>query len=343
MKILIFTDNFSLPIDEGRKKVTYYLMTTLSKKEEVLTICNNSERTPDGVKKIKTNRLLISLRLKKEISIFKPDLILYIPNSSATIYSFMRAAILKKYGNNAKIVVIAHSGPINYKKHHRILLRLFSSYFSQDAILTPSPQLYDQLKKYRFNVRLVPFGVDVNKFKPADHKTKLELRKKYGVEKDAFIVLHVGHITKSRNLEIFSEIQKIDGVQTLIVGSESVPKDRGILKVLKNSGVKLITNYIDNIEEFYQLSDCYVFRGGAVSMPLSVFEAMACNLPVITNKFGILPILFHKGRGFIYCESKRDIIDLIIQIKTSSNREIGTRALVEQYSWDKLVEIICKI
>jgi len=67
MKILIFTDNFSLPIDEGRKKVTYYLMTTLSKKEDVLTICNNSERTPDGVKKIKTNRLLISLRLKKEI------------------------------------------------------------------------------------------------------------------------------------------------------------------------------------------------------------------------------------------------------------------------------------
>ena len=51
MKILIFTDNFSPLIDEGRRKVTYYLITTLSKKEDVLTICNNSERTPDGVKK----------------------------------------------------------------------------------------------------------------------------------------------------------------------------------------------------------------------------------------------------------------------------------------------------
>lgn len=96
MKILMFTDDFSLPIDEGRKKVIYYIIAKLSKKEEVLTICSRGDRIPLGVKKIKTNRLLISLRLKKEISTFKPDLIIYIPSTSGTLYSFIRAKILKK-------------------------------------------------------------------------------------------------------------------------------------------------------------------------------------------------------------------------------------------------------
>lgn len=90
--------------------------------------------------------------------------------------------------------MIAHSEPVKYRKHLRIALRMFSSYLSLDSVLTPSPQLYDQLKRYRFNVQLVPFGMDINKFKPVDHKTKLELRERYGLEKDAFIVLHVGHV-----------------------------------------------------------------------------------------------------------------------------------------------------
>jgi len=57
--------------------------------------------------------------------------------------------------------------------------------------------------------------------------------------------------------------------------------------------------YIKKIEEIYQLSDCYIFpitfEGGGISILLSVLEAMACNLPVVTTKFGGLPAIFKGG------------------------------------------------
>ncbi|MDY6894128.1 MAG: glycosyltransferase family 4 protein [Thermotogota bacterium] len=340
MKVLIFADSFSLPIDEGRKKVTYYFIKAFSRNDDVLTFCNRGEEIPNYVKKINTNRMLISLRLKKEISTFKPDLIIYIPPSSASIYSFIRAKILKKYAKNAKVVMIAHT-PINYKKHHLLMIRMFRSFFPLNTILTPSPQLYDKLKKYQFNVKLFTYGVDIEKFKPVNLKTKLELRNRYGLKEDTFVVLHVGHITKSRNIDVFNEIQKIEGVQCLIVCSESVTKDKELFKKLKESGVILIPNYIDPIEEIYQLSDCYVFQGGAISMPLSVLEAMSCNIPVVTTRFEILPTLFNEGYGLFYCTSKNEVINKVMQIKSLCN--IGTRALVEQYSWENLVERIKNI
>ncbi|MDY6865263.1 MAG: glycosyltransferase [Halobacteriota archaeon] len=326
-----------MPIDEGRRKVVDRLIKTFSKKEEVMAICNNGGKIPDYFKQVKTNRLLISHKIKKEIDKFIPDLLIYFPTSSATIYSLLRTVILKRYAKDAKVITIAHS-EVNFNKIHRILLNLISLSSSQFLILTPSPGLHDRLYKYGFDVILVPFGVDTNKFKPVKNESKLKLRDKYSLDNGSFIVAHVGHLNKRRNLDVFKEIQMIEDVTVLIVASESVEKDQEILKGLKDTGVKLITTYVECIEEIYQLSDCYVFRGGAISTPLSVFEAMACNLPIITNRFGILPVLFENERDFIYCESDECVINAIIQMKRSQKRENNTRSLVLPYSWENFVE-----
>jgi len=336
MKVLIYTDSFSLPIDEGRRKTVNQLIKTFSKKEQVMAICNNGDKVPDYVKQVKTNRFLISHKIKKEIDVFKPDLLIYFPTSSATIYSLMRTVILKKYAKDAKVVTISHSG-VNFSKIHQAFLNLISSLPYRFLLLTPSPELRDKLYKYGFEVQLVPFGVDINKFKPVNNESKLRLRDKYGLDNEAFIVAHVGHLNKRRNLGVFKEIQMIEDVTVLIVTSESIEKDQKILKELKDTGVKLITTYVECIEEIYQLSDCYVFRGGAISTPLSVFEAMACNLPIITNRFGILPVLFKDKKDFIYCESDECVIGAVIKIK-QSKKEIDTRSLILPYSWDNFVE-----
>ena len=49
-------------------------------------------------------------------------------------------------------------------------------------------------------------------------------------------------------------------------------------------------SYIPEVEDIYRLSDLYLFLAesdtAAIEVPLSVLEAMACNLPVICTPFG---------------------------------------------------------
>jgi len=132
--------------------------------------------------------------------------------------------------------------------------------------------------------------------------------------------------------------------QVIIVSStstpEDCPKDVVLQKELEMKGIIVMDRYIKKIEEIYQLSDCYVFsvtfEGGCISIPLSVLEAMACNLPVITTKFGELPGLFTERDGFMYATNEEEFVRKINIAKNMYN--IETTEMVKHYSWDKLIE-----
>lgn len=102
----------------------------------------------------------------------------------------------------------------------------------------------------------------------------------------------------------------------------------------------IITEYIEKIEEVYQCANCYIFpvfsEGACIEVPLSILEAMACNLPVVTTQFGGLPSLIDEGNGFIYVNNEEEIIPKIVAVKNISEPE--TRNAVKQYSWSNVVK-----
>lgn len=338
MNYLIITNDLSLPIDEGVKKVAYYVSKIIGARALTLTICTNGKNVPSDIKPIKTNRLFISTFLKKEIIKFKPDRIIYI-SKSFTIVSFLRAIIIKNY-SQSNVLMLALSDSIS-NAYLSFLINLICKFSSIDIIITPSPGLYKKLFN-KIDIKLCPLGVDIIKFRPINLEKKIQLRNKYGIANDLFTLLHVGHITKNRNLEALLQIQNIKGVQVLVVCSESVTKDKDLFNKLNNSKLRLIAGFIEDIEEIYQLSDCYIFPtnppSGAIPMPLSVLEAMACNLPVITTKFGILPLLFKEEGGVFYFDSIDELIENIHDAHLL--KEIYTRELVKTYTWERLIQTI---
>lgn len=62
---------------------------------------------------------------------------------------------------------------------------------------------------------------------------------------------------------------------------------------------------------------------------------MACNLPVITTRFGALPIIFEEGDGLLFAESEREFRNAIENIKDGV--EVKTREKVLSYSWNNIV------
>jgi glycosyltransferase involved in cell wall biosynthesis len=154
-------------------------------------------------------------------------------------------------------------------------------------------------------------------------------------------------MNQGRNIKALEQIQN-NGNQVLIAGSTFFSHDAPLIRDLEAHGIRFLTGYLDQIEEVYQLADCYVFptlsEKACISQPLSVLEAMACNLPVVSTRFGGVPDLFpdEKG-GLLYVENTSELAAKVSQVRQSF-RDISprTREMVEAYSWDGSVRKIIR-
>ena len=109
------------------------------------------------------------------------------------------------------------------------------------------------------------------------------------------------------------------------------------------------------MSRFYKMADLYIFplkntgdklpesydQMGAIDIPLSVLEAMGCNLPVITTSFGGLPRFFKPGDGLYFCDTEEEIIPTIQQF--SGKEEIATRDKILPFHWGKVIKRLEKI
>jgi glycosyltransferase involved in cell wall biosynthesis len=197
---------------------------------------------------------------------------------------------------------------------------------------------FNNIRKAGGNVRYIPNGVNTLIFRPVSGEKKISIRKKYGFSPKDKIILHVGHINKNRNIHELTKLH-LSGYKLLVVGSTSTRQDNEYRSMLENAGVKIISYLIQDIQEIYQLADCYIFpvrnQIGAIESPLSVLEAMACNLPIVSTKFGSLTSMFSQGGGFFFYQSEDELQKKISEALTV---KVNTRNLVSSYSWSNICD-----
>jgi len=129
--------------------------------------------------------------------------------------------------------------------------------------------------------------------------------------------------------------------QVIIVGSLSTGHDQATLQALKQHGCWVWTSYFDNVERLYGLADCYVFPTWdplhAIEIPLSVLEAMACNLSVVSSAFGGLANTFHEGEGLVYTQSPEELIEGVRHIRRNET-PVRTRQKVMAMDWKNIAD-----
>ena len=267
----------------------------------------------------------------REIKNFNPEIVHFVVGPN-TILTFAVAKMLSLF-NNVKVIISALQPSPFY-------LRGLVTLMKPDLMLIQSYKYGKMFKDLGCKTRFLPNGVDINRFVPVSRKFKEELREKYKIEQDKFVILHVGPIKKRRNIEIFRDLQK-DDAQVIIIGRESQESDMNLYQTLERKGCIILRNYLKNIEDVYALSDCYVFpcfdEYSCIEMPVSVLEAMACNLPVVTTKFRALPRAFDEGGGLFFAETEEDFFKPLEKIK-NSDMEIKTREKILPYSWDRVAK-----
>jgi glycosyltransferase involved in cell wall biosynthesis len=312
-------------LDEGIHNLAQKLVDQWAKDFQVGTIKIGAD--------LHVNRLFLSFELHKMLKGFHPDLVFYISPSGAKIAALFRAKMLQAYTSQARVLLVA-TQPAYYKSFERRLLSLLAP----NGIFVQSPHGKELLKGVGCPVYFLPSGVDLERFVPVEAGLKIALRKRYGVDEKALVVLHVGHIGHERNVQLLSHIARLRDTQVLLVGSTSTQQDETLIRQLTLLKVRVIREFVPHIEELYQLADIYFFpvisEHAAIGVPLSVLEAMACNLPVITTRFGGLPYMFQEGQGLFYFDNQVEVPDLVRQATCRS--QCLTRQRVRAYAWDSV-------
>lgn len=308
--------------DEGMKNITTYMAKELSKYHEVMVIEPRK----------------INFTLIKNLRIFNPDVIHYF--HGPTIRSFILLKFLSLITRNTKTVMSLTHPSINKRIK-------FLSKIKPDLILAQSYKKQSFFEELGFKTEyLVTSGVDVRQITPVSDKIKNQLRKKYNLNQKSFIILHVGPINNTRNLEIFTDLQKKVKGQVLIIGSPSAKTDNNLINLLKKSGCIAWVKYFAHIEELYQLSDVYIFPTrnpyGAIEMPLSILEAMSCNLPVVTFSFGGLQDFFKDINGLYFVKTENEFLETIANI-FKKPIESNTRKAVLKLSWENIAKQLIKV
>jgi len=337
MRIVLMSERLSPPLDEGIKNVAAGLLEALRQRHDVLALTTLVQGQPiDGVIGIATNRLFLTRSLYEPLRRFRPDVVIYIPTASATPASFFRTAALTTYAMGAPIILVVTQGRV-----HNPLSQLVMRLLAPRVAVAFSEKTAHQLRHLGIAVTIAPIGVDTQRFTPATPEERLALRQIHHVPGNATVLLHVGHINANRNIPELSSLIE-NGRCLLVVGSTSTPEDRAVAYALRSAGAVLLREYRADIASLYRLADCYVFPvtapTGAIDLPLSVLEAMACNLRVVTTRFGGLPTFFTEGEGLVFVnpgESLRCAVDRVL-----THGIVRTRDQVMHLSWDAVARHI---
>lgn len=270
----------------------------------------------------------------QELKNFQPDIVHFV--ISPTFLGLFATKIIGLCYFKAKIVVSAIHPAINETAVLKML--------KPDLILVQSEQSETLFSSAGFKTHFLPNGVDTNRFRPLGRKD--ELRDKYGVPKDKFVILHLASLKKERNLGVFCDIQRISDYHVIIVGREKEGPDQEVIDELKRAGCDLRIHHFAQIEEIYNLVDCYVFptkeKKACIETPLSVLEALACGIPVVSTKFGALPRLLENNcEGISFIADEEDYFYCLDQIK---NSEISPQSkMATSYSWNHIISDLISV
>jgi glycosyltransferase involved in cell wall biosynthesis len=296
-------------------------------------------------------RSIWMIGLEKKILEINPDIV--IVHGIANIAA-IRIALLKGNGTHFKLIYDDHMTFEASRHYLRFLYPLFKFIFAPIIIrksnalvgVADTCKLFMN-KMYGFpldKILVIPLGADTTLFK-YDSVAKEKIRKSLGISENEVIFTYAGKIIPVKGphllIEAAVELHKNhENIKILLIGngpSEYIQKIRDYLKLHRCESICIFHDSVKNSElpQFYSAADVAVWPKEA---SLSMFEAMACQLPVIISIDSEVQERLSYNNGFLY--NANDNLDLAKKMELLLDRntrkimgENGREIVNKKFSW----------
>lgn len=186
-------------------------------------------------------------------------------------------------------------------------------------------------------------AVDIKLFKPTTKENISKLRKKYNLPLDKPIVIFVGRLVEKKGFTKLFEARDKDYF-ILFVGDGEVPEN-----MQNQENTKFMpAQPQDKLSELYSLSDIFCLPSVNEGFPLTILEAMACALPIITTD--------HEGYDKYLDKTKTILIEPTIENikysiknlfknkpKLASMSKYSYSETIKRFNWGKNVDKLLEV
>lgn len=197
-------------------------------------------------------------------------------------------------------------------------------------IITTSPSLARNIDGIDLQVReVIPPGVDTSLFSKSDNKS---LRRTLGLA-DKKIIGTVTDFSKGKNIDkIITLARELSEFSFLILG-DGPEKERfdKIISEEKINNVKLLDK-VDSLPDYYRIFNAYLSLSDFEDIPISMIQAMSCEVPVFSTEVGLVNDLIKDTiTGFTVSSNDLDLTAQKIR-KNIDNKEVikNARKYVEK-------------
>ena len=206
-----------------------------------------------------------------------------------------------------------------------------------DILIVINKEDYENAKKFSLKkggyiYKIPGEGIDTEIFKTVSEEKKINLRKKYGVKEDEFLLVSVGELNENKNHKIVIDALKemrdrdkdISKIKYWICGDGFLREDiKRYIKACKLNDTVVLYGYCNNVPEILGCADAAVFPSKREGLGMAGLESLSMGLPlIVSDNRGTREYMIQGKNGFI-CrhDSVEDFIRSIDIIRGLSKKE----------------------
>ena len=158
------------------------------------------------------------------------------------------------------------------------------------------------------NPPLIPNGIPTDEYAPDPNK-RAQWRQAHGIETHATILTHVGRFAPPKNhallIEAFARVRTSAPLYLLLVGGGEL--ENTVREQVAQLGLESRVRFLgirSDVADILRASDVFVLSSRWEGNPMSVMEAMAAGLPVVSTAVGGVPELVRDGETGLLVSSE---------------------------------------
>ncbi len=275
-------------------------------------------------------------------------------HASFIVPSGFSGAIVKSF-TGTPLVITIHGNADFYEVPKIFYPMLRYSANNADMLVAVGHELKRNLLKELgdFDIRVIPNGVDVEKYRP-DRRIRDETRRKQGITENAPLLLSISRLVERKNIDLVLRaiphiVQRLPNFKFLIVGEG--PEYRRLRKLtqeLKIESAVIFTGFVPEEEKtcIYLSSDAFIQLSSREGLSISLLESKAAGLPaIVSDSKGTREPVKDNESGKIVSDAKNpiDVAEKVIDLLTDTkNRkrlgENARREAEENYSLEVMTK-----